>query len=81
MDEALIGPTVIRNLDLSAVRERLVHKKGWTVAHADRLIEEYREYLALFVVPVGMVAMAAIERAARADCGPRVPGRSARTVC
>jgi hypothetical protein len=48
MDEALIVPTVIRNLDLSAVRERLVHKKGWTVAHADRLIEEYREYLALF---------------------------------
>jgi hypothetical protein len=48
MDEALIVPTVIRNLDLSAVRERLVHKKGWTLAHADRLIEEYREYLALF---------------------------------
>ena len=47
MDEALIVPTVIRNLDLSAVRERLVHKKGWTGAHADRLIEEYREYLAL----------------------------------
>ena len=48
MDEALIVPTVIRNLDLSAVRERLIHKKGWTVEYADRLIEEYREYLALF---------------------------------
>ena len=31
MDEALIVPTVIRNLDLSAVRERLIQKKGWMI--------------------------------------------------
>jgi len=48
MDEHLTVPAVIRDLDLSAVRARLIQKKGWTTAHADRLVEEYREYLALF---------------------------------
>jgi hypothetical protein len=48
MDESLVVPTVIRNLDLAAVRDRLIRKKGWTPDYADRLIEEYREYLALF---------------------------------
>lgn len=48
MSEELTIPTTIRELDLDAVRRRLVEKKGWTVAHADRMVEEYREYLALF---------------------------------
>jgi hypothetical protein len=48
MDEPLIVPPAIRNLDLGLVRERLIQKKGWTLEHAERLIEEYREYLALF---------------------------------
>ena len=48
MDDTLIVPTVIRNLDLSTIRERLIQKKGWAAEYADRLIEEYREYLALF---------------------------------
>jgi hypothetical protein len=48
MAEELVVPTVIHNLDLEAVRKRLITKKGWTSAHADRMIEEYREYLALF---------------------------------
>src|SRR5215510_12824427 len=48
MDDSLIVPAVIQNLDLSAVRERLISKKGWTPDYADRLIEEYREYLSLF---------------------------------
>ena len=48
MNDTLIVPTAIQNLDLSTVRERLLQKKGWTAEYADRLIEEYREYLALF---------------------------------
>jgi hypothetical protein len=48
MNDTLIVPAAIQNLDLSAVRERLLRKKGWTAEYADRLIEEYREYLALF---------------------------------
>src|SRR6185436_10721057 len=46
--EELVVPAVIRDLDLEPVRKRLMRKKGWTSAHADRMIEEYREYLALF---------------------------------
>lgn len=41
MDESLIVPTVIWNLDLAAVRDRLIRKKDWTADYADRLIEEY----------------------------------------
>jgi hypothetical protein len=48
MAKELIVPTVLRHLDLESVRKRLMKKKGWTAAHTDRLIEEYREYLALF---------------------------------
>src|SRR6185503_16294362 len=48
MSEELVLPSVIRNLDLDAVRKRLIAKKGWTAAHADQMVEEYREYLALF---------------------------------
>jgi hypothetical protein len=48
MNDTLIVPTAIQNLDLSTARERLLQKKGWTAEYADRLIEEYREYLALF---------------------------------
>ena len=48
MAEELVVPTVIRNLDLETVRKRLVKKKGWTSAHAERMIEEYRECLSLF---------------------------------
>ena len=36
MHEALVVPTVIRNLDLSMLRERLIQKKGWTADYADR---------------------------------------------
>ncbi len=38
MDEQLVVPTVIRNLDLTSVRERLIQKKGWTAEYADRLV-------------------------------------------
>src|SRR4030095_12304691 len=48
MHKELVLPSAIRKLDLEPVRRRLMAKKDWTAAHADRLIEEYREYLALF---------------------------------
>ena len=48
MSEQLSIPAEIRDLDLDTVRRRLVSKKGWTEAHANRVVEEYREYLALF---------------------------------
>jgi len=48
MTEELTIPVPIRELDLDEVRRRLVAKKGWSAAHADRMVQEYREYLALF---------------------------------